>query len=146
MPEIADPIVGLSLRTPHEVFSIMCKRAENMQRPSPSQCVQALEWYGEQVEALARHSAVPNENAMLAIYTTLFLDAGNRAKAALASQVPEVQGSPEKTHIDTVFTAFQQFALNTKRAGTNKAQHEAARQTFMQQLGPLASHIDWTEE
>lgn len=45
----------------------------------------ALEWYGEQAEAMARHTIAINPKAMEAIVTCLSLDGGNRARAALSS-------------------------------------------------------------
>ncbi len=44
----------------------------------------ALLWYGEQAEAMERHSNVINEDALLAIVTTLSLDGGERARSACA--------------------------------------------------------------
>jgi hypothetical protein len=46
----------------------------------------ALEWYGEQAEASARHTIVINPKALEAIVTSLSLDAGGRARAALGPE------------------------------------------------------------
>lgn len=46
----------------------------------------ALEWYGEQAEATARHTIVINPKALEAIVTALSLDAGGRARAALGQE------------------------------------------------------------
>lgn len=46
---------------------------------------EALKWYAEKAEAAARYNAKANGNAIEALFVELSLDAGNRAKAALAS-------------------------------------------------------------
>jgi hypothetical protein len=46
----------------------------------------AVEWYGEQAEAMARYALVIKPLAMEAIVTSMSLDAGSRARAALQTE------------------------------------------------------------
>jgi hypothetical protein len=46
----------------------------------------ALEWYGEQAEAAARHTIVINPKALEAVVTCLSLDGGGRARSALQTE------------------------------------------------------------
>jgi hypothetical protein len=50
---------------------------------------EALDWYAERAEALARYGAAKQDQAMMAVVTELMLDNGARARAALALPAPE---------------------------------------------------------
>lgn len=47
--------------------------------------------------------------------------------------------------IETLFTAFQAFLLDTQRAGFDHAERAAARDRFQAACGPLANLIDWRD-
>ena len=53
---------------------------------------EALLWYMDEAKAIAKHLIEkPNEHALLASLTVLALDAGNRAKKALAENLQGVK-------------------------------------------------------